>query len=172
MKYLGLVALMLCSLLSMGQEVEVTPGKTSVLLSLPAQKSYNWLASEQKVPTLSLQCAQKGKKSVHLLLFSAQGSVMEDDPETAGRGGQLTFHMTIGGTAQVTTWIPYGDITTYAYYGKTEPERVKFIQYLMTSPTASIHFKPFLTGTTVTTVFDITKLRDEMAKHPECALLP
>ena len=170
MKWAALVALLSCSVLCLGQEVEVTTGKGSVLLSLTAQKSYQWLASEQKQPTLSLQCAQKGKKSVHLLLFTAQSSVMEDDPETAGRGGQVTFHMTIGTTKEITTWIPYGDAVTYAYYGKTEPERVQFIQNLFNSPTAAIQFKPFLTGTSVTSIFDISKLREEMDKHPECSL--
>ena len=170
MKWAILVSLISCCVLGLGQEVEVTPGKGTVLLSLQAQKSYQWLASEQKQPTLSVQCAQKGKKSVHLLLFSAQGAVMEDDPETAGRGGQVTFHMTIGTTKEVTTWIPYGTRETFAYYGKTEPERVQFLQGLLNSPTASIQFKPFLTGTSVTSVFDITKLREEMDKHPECSL--
>ncbi|HKD83650.1 MAG TPA: hypothetical protein VKB58_02795 [Terriglobales bacterium] len=170
MKWAALVALISCCVLALGQEVEVTPGKGSILLSLEAQKSYQWLASEQKQPTLSVQCAQKGKKSVHLLLFTAQSSVMEDDPETAGRGGQLTFHMTIGTTKQVTTWIPYGDAVTYAYYGKTEPDRVQFLQHLLNAPTASIQFKPFLTGTKVISVFDVAKLREEMDKHPECSL--
>lgn len=170
MRWAGLIGLVLCSFLCMGQEVEVTPGKGSVLISVSAQKAYQWLASEQKVPTLSLQCAQKNKKSVHLLLFSPQGDVTEDNPETAGRTGQVTFHMIIGSAAQLTTWIPYGDAVTYAYYGKTEPERVQFIEYLLKSPSATIQFKPFLTGVTVTSVFDITKLRDEMEKHPECAL--
>lgn len=170
MKWAALLGLLSCCVLCLGQEVEVTPGKGTVLLSITAQKPYQWLASEQKSATLSVQCAQKGKKSVHLLLFSAQGSVMEDDPETAGRGGQVTFHMIIGNAKQVTTWIPYGTPETFAYYGKTEPERVQFLEYLLNAPTVSIQFKPFLTGTSVTSVFDIAKLREEMEKHPECSL--
>jgi hypothetical protein len=46
---------------------------------------------------------------------------------------------------------------------------VKFIQYLLGSPTVSIQFKPFLTGVSTTSVFDVSKLREEMEKHPECA---
>jgi hypothetical protein len=70
----------------------------------------------------------------------------------------------------VTNWIPYGDTATFAYYGKTEPERLTFIQSILGSPAVSIEFKPFLTGTPVTSSFDLSKLRDEMDKHPECAL--
>jgi len=166
----GFIALVFLSYLAVGQEVTVTPGKNSVVLSIPASKSYQLMASEEKQPTLSLQCAEKGKNRVHLLMFSAGEALTENDAETAPRSGEFVLMMKFGGTKQPTTWIPYGNRETFAYYGKTEPERAKFIQSLFTNPSAAIEFKPFLTGVTVTSIFDLSRLRDEMAKHPECSL--
>jgi hypothetical protein len=170
MKVPAVVAIILWSLLSLGQEVHVSQGKSSVALSVLAQKPYPWISGEQKTPILSVECALKGKKTLHLLKFSPGGALVEDGPEVTAKGGQLPFMMTIGGTRQVESWIPYGDAISYAYYGKTEPERVKFLQLVLSSGIISIDFKPFLTGVPTTSSFDLSKLRDEMAKYPECAL--
>ncbi|MGA2905981.1 MAG: hypothetical protein ABSD98_19310, partial [Candidatus Korobacteraceae bacterium] len=62
-----------------------------------------------------------------------------------------------------------GDAVTYAYFGKTEAERLEFIQSVSSSGTVSIEFKPFLTGSPTTSIFDLSKLRDAMDKYPECA---
>jgi len=160
----------LCSLLAQGQEVQVTPGKNSVSLTITAVKSYHFLATEEKQPTLTLECSQKGNKAGHLLLFSAGLEIAEDNPETAPRSGALTLTVKIAGTKQPTTWVAYGNTETFAYYGKTEPERLKFIQSVLSSPTISIQFSPFLTGQVVTSEFDLGQLRNEVAKHPECGL--
>ena len=169
MKMSGLVAILLWSLLGVGQEVHVSPGKNSVVLSVAAQKPYSLMSGEEKKPVLAVECALKGKKTVHILKFLPGGMLAEDNPESSAKGGELVFEMTMGGTKESTTWIPYGDTESYAYYGKTEPERLKFIQDMLGSPSASIEFKPFLTGVSTTSVFDISKLRGEMDKHPECA---
>jgi hypothetical protein len=166
MKVSGLVAVALWSSLCIGQEVHVSRGKNSVVLSVLAQKPYQLMSGEVKTPALIVECDQKGKKSGHLVKFSASGSLVEDNPE----GSQLTFDMTIGGAKEMTTWVPFGDTVSYAYFGKTEPERVKFIQSLVSAGTVSIEFKPFLTGVPTTSVFDVSKLRDEMAKYPECSV--
>jgi hypothetical protein len=115
---------------------------------------------------LSLECDHKGKKTVHLLKFSPGGSVVEDSPE---KGAQLTFNMTIGGIKQMTTWVNYGDTITFVYLARDDPERLRFIQSLLSSGSVSIQFMPFLTGTPTTSVFDLRKLRDELNEHPECA---
>jgi len=165
-----LAAILLCSIIAVGQEVEITPGKNSVALTITSSKSYHLLPTEEKQSTLTLMCALKGNKAGHLLLFSPGSEIGEDDPETEPRNGQLTLKLKIGGTKQVTSWIPYGSKATFAYYGKTEPERLEFIQDLLTSPTVSVQFKPYLTGQLVTSDFDLSQLRDEVAKHPECGL--
>ncbi len=171
MKLPAVVAIiMLLSLLSMAQEVHVSEGKSSVALSVLAQKPYPWISGEQKTPILTVECALKSKKTLHLLKFSPGGALVEDGPEVTAKGGQLPFIMTIGGNKETTSWIPYGDAISYAYYGKTEPERVKFIELVLSSGAISIEFKPFLTGVPTTSSFDLSKLRDEMTKHPECAL--
>lgn len=171
MKMPGLiVAVMLWTLLGSGQEVKVTPGKDSVALSISAQKPYDILSSEKKIPVLSVQCSLKGKKAAHLVIFTAGGAVAESDPDSRAKNGAFSLHMTVGGKEQKTEWIAYNDPITYAYYGKTEPERVAFLQLLLSAPTASINFTPFLTGATATSVFDLSKLRDEVNSHPECAL--
>lgn len=169
MRLSGLFAIVCCSYLAFGQEVHVTPIKNGVVLSVAARK-YHILATEEKEPTLSIQCAAKGKKSAHILMFSSGSAITEDNAEIEPRSGEFMLSVTIGGTRQTTDWIPYGDTGGFAYYGKTEPERVKFIQYVLSSPSISIEFKPFLTGVPVTTTFDLGTLREEMDKHPECAL--
>lgn len=170
MKSSCLAAVLLCSLLSLAQEVEITPGKNSVGLKITASKTYHWLTTEEARPTLILECQRKGNKSGHLLLFSPAGAISEATQEMTPRNGALTLTMKIGGTKQATTWIPYTDTETFAYYGKTEPERLQFIQSLLTSPTVLFQFTPFLTGQVVTSEFDLRQLKDEAAKHPECAL--
>ena len=169
MKASGFVAIALWSLLSMGQEVHVSRGNGIVVLSVWAQKPYPLMSGEEKMPTLSVECSQKGKKTVHVLKFSPGGAVVEDSPEVTAKGEQLAFNTTIGGTKQTTSWIPYGDTVSFAYFGKTEPERMKFIQSVLSSGSISIEFKPFLTGAPTTSVFDLSKLRNEMDKYPECA---
>ncbi len=163
-----IVAVLLWTLLGQGQEVKVTPGKDSVALSVSAQKAYDILASEKKVPVLSVQCSLKGKKTGHMVIFTAGGALEESDAESGAKNGAVTLHMMVGGKEQATDWIPYNDPTTYAYYGKTEPERAAFLQLLLSAPSASINFTPFLTGAPATAVFDLSKLRDEVNSHPEC----
>ena len=164
-----LVAIVFWSSVGIGQDVHVSQGKGTVVLSVAAQQPYQLLSGESKVATLSVECIHKGKKIGHLLTFSAGGSLVEENFDVNAKPGQLTFNMTIAGASQATSWVPYGDTVTYAYVGKTDPERMEFMQSLLSSGTVSIEFKPFLTGVPTTSVFDLSKLRDEMAKYPECA---
>ena len=95
--------------------------------------------------------------------------MVEENFDVDAKPGQLTFNMTIAGTKQMTAWVPYGDAVTFTYSAKTDSERLKFIQSLLNSGVVSIEFKPFLTGVPTTSVFDLSKLRDEIDKYPECA---
>lgn len=166
----GIIAILFCSLFGMAQDIHVSAMKGGIVLSMPAQTSYKLMAGEEKRPQLTLECVPKGKKNSHILLFIAGGALAEDSPETAmARNAEETLLMTINGTKQTTTWVPYGDPQTFAYYGKTEPERAQFLETLMKSGTVAIDFKPFLSGMPVTAVFDLSKLREEMSKHPECS---
>jgi hypothetical protein len=169
MKVSGFVAIVFWSFLGMGQEVHVSQGNGNVVLSVWAQKPYELIPGETKMPVLTVDCVHKGKKIAHLLKFLPGGSVVEDNPDAGAQSGQLIFIMTIGGSKQMTTWMPYGDTVTYAYAGKTDAERLKFIQSVSSSGTVSIEFKPFLTGSPTTSTFDLSKLRDAMDKYPECA---
>jgi hypothetical protein len=163
----GLVAIVLwSSFLCMAQEVHVSQGKNSVVLSVSAQKPYPLMSGEENTARLSVECAQKGKKAVHLLKFSPGGSLVEDNPE---KGAQLTFNMTIGGVKQSTTWVNYGDAITFTHLAKDDPERLRFIQSLLSSGSVAIEFIPFLTGAATTSVFDLRELRDKLNEHPECA---
>ena len=170
MRLAAIVATVLCPLLSVGQQVQVSQNKGDVVLTVKAQKPYQLVIGEEKLPVLSVECAQKGKKSAHLVKFSPGGTLREDSVDAPAKGENLVFDVTIGGTKQATTWAPYGDGITFVYFGKTEPERIAFIQSLVGSPTVSIEFKPFLTGVNTTSVFDLSKLHDEIIKHPECAM--
>lgn len=170
MKLSGWLAILLWSVQGVGQEVHVSPGKNGVALSVTAQKPYSLISGEEKRPALVVECALKNKKPVHVLKFLPGGMLADDNPEGNAKGGEMVFNMTLGATKEATAWIPYGDTESYAYYGKTEPERLKFIQELLGSTTVSIEFKPFLTGSPTTSIFDVSKLREEMDKHPECAM--
>jgi hypothetical protein len=163
----GLVAIVLWSSLCLGQEVHVSRGKDTVVLSVSAQKPYPIMSGEAKFPMLSVECAHKGKKTGHNVKFSPSGALVEENPDV--KGAQQTFNMTIGGTKQVTGWVPYGDTVTYAYFANSDVERVKFIESLLNSGKVSIEFKPFLTGAPTSSVFDLSRLREEMDKQPECA---
>jgi hypothetical protein len=163
------VAIVLWSSLCVGQEVHVSRGNGTVALSVAAQKPYSLATGQEKLPTLTVECVHKGKKTGHTIAFSAGGALVEDTDMDA-KGAQQIFKMTIGGTTQTTGWVPYGDTITYAYFAKTDAERVKFIQALLNSGKVSVEFKPFLTGAPTTSVFDLSKLRAEMDKSPECAM--
>src|SRR5208282_1220257 len=162
-----LVAILLWSCLCSGQEVQVSPVKGSISLSVSAQKPYQLMPGETKLPVLSLECLHKGKKSSHLVVFLPGGAVGDEASESSAKGEQL-FVVTMDGKKQPTPWVPYGDTTSFAYFGKTDAERLQFIHALLGSATVSIEFKPFLTGAPTTSVFDLSKLREELNKYPEC----
>ena len=61
-------------------------------------------------------------------------------------------------------------LQSFDFVGKTEPERISFLPVLLSVPTVSIGFTPFLTGTSTSSTFDLTGLRTEFDKHPECAM--
>ena len=163
------VAIVLWSSLCLGQEVHVSRGDGSVVLTVAAQKPYPLATGQEKLPTLSVSCVHKGKKTGHNIVFSAGGALVEDTDMDA-KGAQQIFKMTIGGTAQTTGWVPYGNTITYAYFANNDAERVKFIQTLLNAGKVFIEFKPFLTGAPTTSVFDLSNLRAEMDKSPACAL--
>lgn len=169
MKLSGVVAIVLWSLLCAGQQVHVTREKTGVVLSVVAQKPYQLMSGEFKEAKLSVECIVKGKKTEHMVNFSPGGSVVDNNPEAIAKTGAPAFTMTIGGTRQVTTWAPSGDTVSFNFLGKNEPERLQFIQTLLNSGSVSIEFVPFLTGAPTSSVFDLSKLREEMAKYPECS---
>jgi hypothetical protein len=169
MKVSCFVALALWSLVCVGQEVRVSQGKGDVVLSVQAQKPYKLMSGEAKTPVLSVECSLKGKKTAHLLIFSPGGMLVDDSPEGSPSGGQRTFNITMGGIKRMTMWAPYGDVVSFTYLGKVDPDRLKFIQSLLAAGAISIEFVPFLTGVPTTSDFDLSKLRDAMDKHPECA---
>lgn len=169
-KIASFVVVIGCALAAGAQAVHVSQGNGSVSLTLSAQKSYELVAGESKRPTLTVQCSLKGKKNTHLIIFTASGALAEDSADIAYKSGAINLDVQVGGSNQSTSWIPYGDSVTYAYYGKTEPEREKFLQEMLSSPSFSIQFTPFLTGSTITSTFDLSKLQTELTSHPECLM--
>jgi hypothetical protein len=172
MRSSGLLAVILwATVIGLAQEVHVTPGKGgSVSLTVSAQQTYAIMTSEKIQPTLSVICAVKNKKGGHLITFTANGMLTESDIGTTPRNGEIGLVMVINGNRQETTWIPYSDVATFAYYGKTEPERAAFLRLILSSPTITFEFTPFLTGTAERAVFDLSKLREEVNNHSECGM--
>ncbi|MFZ0311325.1 MAG: hypothetical protein WAL85_01340 [Candidatus Korobacteraceae bacterium] len=167
MKMAGLVAILLWSLPGMAQEMHVSQGKGIVVLSVWALKPYQLMSGEEVVPIFAVDCIQKGKKISHLLKFLPGGLLVEESSDISAKSGESVFSMTINGTKQITEWTS-SDPSTFVYDAKTDADRVNFIQSLLNSGSVSIEFKPFLNGATTTSKFDLGKLREEMAKHPEC----
>ena len=167
----GTIACAWCSPCLFGQDVHVSSGKGVTTLSVTAQKPYALMASGQsRSPVLSVSCQQKGKKTVHEITFSPGGVLTEQEYSTFGGSSTLTLEMIVGNRKQSTIWVAHGDIQSFDYYGKTEPERMQFLQTLLSVPTVSLEFTPFLTGVPASSTFDLTGLRTEFDKHPECSM--
>jgi hypothetical protein len=173
-RVISLSAAIACALWSpslWGQGVHVTSNKGVVTLSVMAQKPYTLIASGQtKTPVLSVVCQQKGKKTVHAITFSPGGILTDQEYSTFGSSASLVLVMNIGGHEQSATWVSQGNLQSFDYVGKTEPQRTQFLHVLLSVPTISIDFTPFLTGTPTSSTFDLTELRTEFDKHPECAM--
>jgi hypothetical protein len=166
----GAIACALWSPNLLGQDVHVTSDKGVITLSVKAQKSY--VSGQAKTPVLSVVCQQKGKKIAHAITFSPGGILTEQEYSSFANSTSLVLEMTIGGHKQSTTWVSHNfqSFQSFDYVGKTEPERIQFLQGLLSVPTVSIDFTPFLTGTPTSSTFDLTGLRTEFDKHPECAM--
>jgi hypothetical protein len=167
----GAIACALWSLSAMGQEVHVTSENGLVTLSVMAQKPYALIVSgPAKTPVLSIVCQQKGKKNTHAIMFSPGVILTEQEFSPFGSSASLALEMTIGEHKQPTTWVSHSNLQSFDYVGKTEAERLQFLQVLLSVPTVSIAFTPFLTGAPASSTFDLTGLRTEFDKHPECAM--
>ena|SRR5271165_3142234 len=170
-KLMVFVAVLVFSGIGYAQQVEVSVVKGGVTLSVSAQKSYQIIAGQDRVPVLTLECARKGKKGGHLLIFSP-GDEMLLGNESKGLSAATapqTLSVTVNGKTEATVWAPYGDVASFTYYGKTEPERIQFIHSLLSAGMVTIEFKPFLTGVKIKSTFDLTQLREEFSKHAECS---
>ena len=155
----------------MAQQVHVTSENGIVTLSVVAQKPYALIASgQEKTPVLTVICQQKGKKFAHALKFSPGGILTEQEFSTFGSSASLVLEMIIGEHKYSTTWAAHGDLRSFDYVGKTEAERLQFLNTLLTVPVVAIDFTPFLTGKPVSSTFDLTGLRAEFDKHSECAM--
>ena len=164
---------MVCALWSpnlLGQDVQVTADKNVVTLTVMAQKAH--VSGQSKTPTLGVVCQQKGKKTEHTITFSPGGMLTEQEYSSFGNSTALVLEMTIGDHKQSTNWASHNfkSFQSFDYAAKTEPERIQFLQSLLGVPSVSIAFTPFLTGTPTSSTFDLTGLRAEFEKHPECAI--
>ncbi len=154
---------------AMGQAVHVSSDHGAVTLSVNAQKGYALTPSgKEKAPVLSVICQLKSKKSSHAITLSPGGILDEQQYSTFGKTASLDLEVTIDGRKLSTNWAANNNVENFAYYGKTEPERLNFLQVLLGATTISFEFTPFLTGQPVTTTFDLTGLRPEFDTHPEC----
>ncbi len=164
--FLGATAV-LAGVACLAQEVHVAQLKDHVELSITAQQPYQLMPGQPKLPVLSVECVQKGKKAGHIVLFQPGTALAED----SDKGGLQVITVVMDDhPPEETGWMPYGDSTTFAYYGKTEAERLAFVQLLEKSKSLAVKFKPFLTGMPVTSHFALDKLGDEIGKQPQCAV--
>jgi hypothetical protein len=162
------VTVALSSLTALTQEVHVTSEHGVVTLSVAAQRSYTLATGQSKIPVLAVNCQQKGKKTGHTITFSAGGVLTEQEYSPFGSSSSLVLPVKLGGQQLSTHWVAYGNVETYAYYGKTEPERLTFLHELLNGPSMTVEFTPFLTGVPTSSTFDLSELRLEFDRHPEC----
>lgn len=152
------------------QEVHVSSEKGITTLSVMAQQPYAaGAAGHGKVAMLSVVCRPKNKKMAHGITLAPGGILTEQEYSTFGGSASLVLEMTVGGQKQSTTWVSHEDLRSFDYVGKTEAERIQFLEALLSVPTVSIEYTPFLTGTPASSTFDLTGLQAEFSKHPECA---
>ena len=162
-------AVVLCSSVAIAQEVHVTAENGVVTLSVTAQKPYTLMANgQQKTPAMAVICQQKGKKTGHVITFSPGGILTEQEFSTFGNSASLRLSIRLGEQKLSTHWVAYGNVETFTYYGKTEQERLTFLHALLNVPSVTIEFTPFLTGAPTSSTFDVTELRAEFDRHPEC----
>jgi hypothetical protein len=148
----------------------VSSEKGVTTLSVMAQKPYAATSTGQpKTAMLSVICRPKNKKMAHAITLSPGGILTEQEYSTFGGSASLVLEMTIGGHKQSTTWVSHEDLRSFEYIGKTEAERVHFLEAMLSVPTVSIEYTPFLTGTLASSTFDLTGLQAEFGNHPECA---
>jgi hypothetical protein len=165
----GAIACAVCSPKLLGQDVNVASDNGIITLSVKAQKPYALIVSGQtKTPVLGVVCQQKGKKISHVITLSPGGILTEQEYSSFGNSASLVLEVTLAGQKHSVTWVSHGNLQSFDYFGKTEPERIQFLQTLLSVPTVSIDFTPFLTGTPTSSTFDLTGLRKEFDKHPEC----
>ena len=157
------VALLFLAVLASAQEVQVAAVKGGVMLSVPAQHSYQLMPGQTALPTLSVECLHKGKNVGHLVLFSPGGPVAVGEKGAPGE----SFVFTVNGKKLETAWVPYGDSDTYAYVAPSDAGRVQFLHALL-GTTVTVEFHPFLTGTQTTATFDLSKLGEALHARAEC----
>jgi len=165
------VALVSWTALLSAQEVHVTSENGVVTFALAAEKPYSLMpAGQQRTPVLSVICQQKGKKTGYTITFSPGGILSEQQYSTFGNSASLTLTVSLGGQKASTNWVAYGNVENFTYYGKTEPERIAFLRALLNAPNVVIEFTPFLTGAATSSTFNLTGLRAEFERHPECTI--
>ena len=165
----GAIACALWSPNLLGQDVQVTSENGVITLSMTAQKPY--VSGQTRTPVLSVVCRQKGKKFTHAISFSPGGFLTQQDYSPYGKSSSLVLQMSIAGHKQSTTWVSQENpFQSFEYVGKTEPDRIQFLQTLLSVPTVILEFTPFLTGAPASSTFDLSGLRAEFDKHPECTM--
>jgi hypothetical protein len=158
------------SLMAIAQDLHVTSENGTVTMTVAAQKSYALMPTgQQKTAVLTVSCQHKGKKVGHVVTFSPGGILTEQQYSGFGNSASLQLAVNLGGQKLSTNWVAYGNVETFAYYGKTEEDRITFVHAMLNAPSITIEFTPFLTGVPTSSIFDMTELRAEFDRHPECA---
>src|SRR5271165_2733002 len=139
-KLMVFVAVLVFSSTAYAQQVEVSAVKGGVTLAVSAQKGYQIIAGQDRIPTLTLECIRKGKKGGHLLIFSPGGEMLLSSTGLNAITAPQSLAVTINGKTETTVWAPYGDVASFTYYGKTEPERIQFIHSLLSAGMVTIEF--------------------------------
>ncbi len=164
MRLLAAIALTLCFLPCSAQELQTAYIKNGILLTVPAQK-YQLLPGQERTPQLGVQCIHKGKKSLQVVIFLPGGSLVSDNPEAGNKAGEM-IAMSVKGEKIVVPWVGLNEDIGFAYTPTLQAEQL--LHSLLESQTVSLEFRPFLTGTPITSTFDVHSLHEVLSHHPEC----
>ena len=160
--------------------VQVHRGKSEMdgehwtILGVWARESYRNSFGTAMRPELALQCIQTGDdREITLILDSG--------PIEEGYGGAWLRARLDGGDALWYSWVQYSDHKSYWYSKQARSgdnrngddlpdEKADLVRALLSAKTFLIEFRPFMSASATVARFNLSGLRREFDKAPECKL--
>jgi hypothetical protein len=137
-------------------------GRSWTILSVSAKGAYRNTFGTLIRPELRLQCVQQ--KEEHRFLV-----VLETGPhaETPADFDRLRVKLDDGEPTEE-EWLELSDHKSWSHEYYPDETDLKFLKRIIDAKTVLIEFKPFMRASVVEAKFDVSGLRMEFHKYPEC----